>query len=140
MAFNGVLSSWDMFARKVGLHRLGHVVDVGRSSFQKRAPHHGLSGGGQPGRLAVDLDVLLHRRTERTGREARTEHAVAGTDLQDATTLRVAELCGGVEDRLEHGVQVRRSCGDHPQHLGGDCLLLHRLRECAVTLLDLVAQ
>src|SRR4051812_15642329 len=60
--------------------------------------------------------------------------------LEDHAVLSLAEAGGGVEDRLEDGVQVDRRGRDDPQHLCRRGLLLQRLGDLTVALTQLLEE
>src|SRR5262249_32070224 len=73
------------------------------------------------GRCSYKLDKLLG-------------HSIIGSKLKmqtlranDTSHIRLAQSCGRIDQRIEHGLQIEGRAADDLEHIGGGGLLLERL-------------
>src|SRR5436189_154262 len=80
--------------------------------------------GGRKADVVLERVVQFANPLEQdAGRDAWGEAAIALAHLEDVGTRRLAEPRSGVDDGLEHDLQVGRRRGDDTEHLCGGGLL-----------------
>ena len=114
------------------------IVDVDRPAFQERPARHGIARGGEARRLAERfLEVLFATAARHPDADPWRQESVRLTDLEDHAAVGIAKSGGCFQDRFECRLEIRRRGRDDAQDLGRRGLLLQRLGDLSVALLQL---
>src|SRR5262249_33672764 len=93
-------------------------------------------------RRAIEIQPPLEHKLLKFGREAVGRDHLESVVLQaqDSRLVRAAELSSGLDERLEHGLQVEGRAADDLEHIGGGGLLLQGFGQIARLGLYLIEQ
>jgi hypothetical protein len=125
----------DLLNSRQLVFRIGlRIDDMHGRAFKQRPAGHALTPGLEL--QARKLGFELRRKTEVCPRAKQA----AFRRQRDVTDVRLANSRGRLDERIEHGLQVKGRAADHLEHIGGRGLLFQRLAQLACARLHLFKQ